>query len=53
MPFVHADGLRLFYQDSGSGPPLLLLMGHACRRCATPFAYFPLDIRQTCHDDPQ
>ena len=28
MPFVHANGLRLFYQDTGSGPPLLLLMGH-------------------------
>src|SRR5436309_1049943 len=27
MPFVNANGLRLFYQDTGSGPPLLLLMG--------------------------
>jgi len=28
MPFVHANSLRLFHQDTGSGPPLLLLMGH-------------------------
>jgi pimeloyl-ACP methyl ester carboxylesterase len=28
MPFVGANGLRLFYADAGAGPPLLLLMGH-------------------------
>ena len=28
MPSVNANGLRLFYQDTGSGPPLVLLMGH-------------------------
>src|SRR5439155_27129721 len=28
VPFVRANGLRLFYADAGAGPPLLLLMGH-------------------------
>ena len=28
MPFVTANGVRLYYEEAGSGPPLVLLMGH-------------------------
>ncbi len=28
MPHVATNGIRLFYDEAGSGPPLVLLMGH-------------------------
>ena len=28
MPFVTANGVRLYYEEAGSGPPLVLLQGH-------------------------
>jgi pimeloyl-ACP methyl ester carboxylesterase len=30
MPKVHANGIELFYEESGSGEPLLLIAGFAC-----------------------
>ena len=27
MPFVDSNGIRLYYEERGSGEPLLLLMG--------------------------
>ena len=41
MPFVDSNGIRLYYEERGTGDPLLLLMGitapgsrvaEACRR---------------------
>ena len=30
MPTVHANGLDLYYEISGCGPPLCLIMGMGC-----------------------